>query len=74
MGRQTSEPTVRILPITQTPYVVYYQPPSNVVVILTVLRRRGIAASPIGSENLSNIVELPLDSGGDPQNGEMGDA
>jgi len=43
MGRQTSEPTIRILSITGTPYIVYYGLLSNVVVILAVFhgaRRR----------------------------------
>ena len=45
MGRQTSEPSVRILPITGTPYVVYYQTLPDVVIILAVFhgaRRRFI--------------------------------
>jgi len=45
MGRQTSEPSIRILPITGTPYVVYYQALPDVVIILAVFhgaRRRFI--------------------------------
>jgi plasmid stabilization system protein ParE len=43
MGRQTGEPNIRILPITGTPYVVYYYLLSDVVEILAVFhgaRRR----------------------------------
>jgi plasmid stabilization system protein ParE len=43
MGRQTSEPTIRILPITGTPYIVYYRPLSTFIEILAVFhgaRRR----------------------------------